>query len=56
LTAKTPRANVKRLQEALAAAQADPIYRQSLARQRAGIGDDAPKWRAIVTAAGIRLG
>ena len=67
VSAKTPRANVKRLQEALAAAQADPIYRQSLARQGAGIGDggpepfarlirtDAAKWRAIVTAAGIRL-
>jgi tripartite-type tricarboxylate transporter receptor subunit TctC len=67
VAAKTPPAIVKRLQEALAAAQTDPAYRQSLARQGASAGDigpepfarlirtDAAKWRAIVTAAGIRL-
>ncbi len=58
---------VKRLQDALAVAQDDPIYQQNLARQGASAGDhgpasfaqlisaDAAKWRAIVTAAGIKL-
>ena len=67
VAARTPPAIVKRLQEALAAAQADPAYRESLARQGASAGDlgpepfatlirtDAAKWRAIVTAAGIKL-
>ncbi len=67
VSAKTPPAIVKRLQAALAAAQADAAYRESLARQGASAGDlgpqpfaaliktDAAKWRAIVTAAGIRL-
>jgi tripartite-type tricarboxylate transporter receptor subunit TctC len=67
VAAKTPRAIVKRLQDALAAAQADPIYQQKLAQQGASAGDpgpgpyaeliktDAAKWHAIVTAAGIRL-
>ena len=55
------------LQEALATAQRDPDYQQKLAKQGASAGDigpepyarliktDAAKWRAIVTAAGIRL-
>ena len=67
VSAKTPKAIVKRLQEALATAQADPDYQQKLAKQGASAGDigpepyarliatDAAKWRAIVTAAGIRL-
>jgi putative tricarboxylic transport membrane protein len=67
VSAKTPPAIVKRLQEALAAAQDDPIYNENLARQGASAGDhgsapfaqliktDAAKWRAIVTAAGIKL-
>jgi putative tricarboxylic transport membrane protein len=67
VSAKTPKAIVKRLQDALAAAQADPLYRQKLAQQGASAGDpgpgpyaeliktDAAKWHAIVTAAGIKL-
>ena len=67
VSAKTPPAIVKRLQEALATAQQDPDYQQKLAKQGASAGDlgpepyaaliktDAAKWRAIVTAAGIRL-
>ena len=67
VSAKTPPAMIKRLQEALATAQADPDYQQKLAKQGASAGDigpepyaklistDAAKWRAIVTAAGIRL-
>lgn len=67
VSAKTPKAIVKRLQDALAAAQADPLYQQKLAQQGASAGDlgaepfrrliktDAAKWHAIVTAAGIRL-
>jgi tripartite-type tricarboxylate transporter receptor subunit TctC len=67
VSAKTPPAIVKRLQEALAAAQDDPIYQEHLARQGASAGEqgpapfaqlitaDAAKWRAIVTAAGIKL-
>jgi tripartite-type tricarboxylate transporter receptor subunit TctC len=67
VAAKTPPRIVKQLQEAFAAAQADPTYRQSLARQGASAGEigaepfarlirtDAAKWHDIVTAAGIRL-
>ena len=67
VSAKTPKTIVKRLQDALAAAQADPLYQQKLAQQGASAGDpgpgpyaeliktDAAKWHAIVTAAGIRL-
>ena len=67
VSAKTPPAIVKRRQQALAAAQIDPSYQDKLARQGASAGDlgpepyaalirtDAAKWRAIVTAAGIRL-
>jgi tripartite-type tricarboxylate transporter receptor subunit TctC len=67
VSAKTPKAIVKRLQDALAAAQADLLYQQKLAQQGASAGDlgaepfrrliktDAAKWHAIVTAAGIRL-
>ena len=67
VSAKTPPAIIRRLQEALATAQQDPDYQQKLARQGASAGDlgpepyarliktDAAKWRAIVTAAGIKL-
>ncbi|HEY2134945.1 MAG TPA: tripartite tricarboxylate transporter substrate binding protein [Xanthobacteraceae bacterium] len=67
VSAKTPPAIVQRLQQALATAQDDPTYKENLARQGASAGDhgpapfaqlittDAAKWRAIVTAAGIRL-
>ena len=63
VSAKTPPAIVKRLQDALAAAQADPAYRENLAHQGASAGElgpepfasliktDAAKWHAIVTAA-----
>jgi tripartite-type tricarboxylate transporter receptor subunit TctC len=67
VSAKTPPAIIRRLQEALATAQRDPDYQQKLAKQGASAGDigpepyanliktDAAKWRAIVTAAGIKL-
>jgi tripartite-type tricarboxylate transporter receptor subunit TctC len=67
VSARTPPAIVKRLQDALAVAQDDPIYQENLARQGASAGEhgpapfaqlitaDAAKWRAIVTAAGIKL-
>lgn len=66
-SAKTPPAVVARLQEALAATHDDPVYRDKLARQHASAGEPGPeplarlirsegaKWRAIVSAAGIRL-
>ena len=67
VSAKTPPAIVKRLQDAFVTAQKDPEYREKLARQGANAGEpgpkayaeliktDAAKWRAIVTAAGIKL-
>ena len=67
VSARTPPAVVKRLQEALATAQNDPEYLHKLALQGASAGDqgpapyaeliktDAAKWHAIVTAAGIKL-
>jgi len=67
VSAKTPPAIVRRLQVALAATHDDPAYRESLARQGVSAGEAGPapfarlisadtaKWRAIVTAAGIRL-
>lgn len=67
VSAKTPPAIVKRLQDALVTAQKDPEYQEKLARQGASAGErgpkafaelirtDAAKWRAIVTTAGIRL-
>jgi tripartite-type tricarboxylate transporter receptor subunit TctC len=67
VSAKTPPAVVKRLQDALEAAREDPAYQQALARQGVGAGEpgpdafarlirsDAAKWRAIVTQAGIKL-
>ena len=67
VSAKTPPAIVKRLQDALATAQNDPDYQQMLAKQGASAGPqgpaafaeliktDAAKWHQIVTAAGIKL-
>jgi tripartite-type tricarboxylate transporter receptor subunit TctC len=67
VSAKTPPAVVKRLQDALAAARDDHAYRQALARQGVSAGEpgpepferliksDAAKWRAIVVQAGIKL-
>jgi tripartite-type tricarboxylate transporter receptor subunit TctC len=67
VSARTPPAAVKRLQDALMTAQADPEYQQKLALQGASAGEpgpkpfaelirtDAAKWRAVVTSAGIKL-
>jgi tripartite-type tricarboxylate transporter receptor subunit TctC len=67
VSAKTPPAVVKRLQDALMTAQSDPAYQHKLAQQGASAGEpgpkafadliktDAAKWRAVVTAAGIKL-
>ena len=67
VSAKTPPAVVKRLQDALAAVHDDPAYRQALARQGVSAGEsgpepfarlirsDAAKWRTIVEEAGIKL-
>ena len=67
VSAKTPPAVVKRLQEALAVTHDDPIYRDNLARQGVSAGERGPesfarlikveaaKWRKIVAAAGIKL-
>lgn len=67
VSAKTPPAIVKRLQDALITAQRDADYQAKLAAQGASAGalgpqafaelirTDVAKWRAIVTAAGIRL-
>jgi tripartite-type tricarboxylate transporter receptor subunit TctC len=67
VSAKTPPAIVKRLQDALLKAQQDPAYQEKLAKQGATAGElgpepyakliktDAAKWHDIVTAAGIKL-
>jgi tripartite-type tricarboxylate transporter receptor subunit TctC len=67
VSARTPPAIVKRLQDALVEAQKDPAYQESLARQGASAGEPGPesfaglihkdveKWRAIITAAHIKL-
>jgi tripartite-type tricarboxylate transporter receptor subunit TctC len=67
VSAKTPPAIVKRLQDALITAQRGADYQAKLAAQGASAGElgpqafaelirtDMAKWRAIVTAAGIRL-
>ena len=67
VSAKTPPAIVKRLQNALAATHDDRAYQESLARVGASVGEpgaeafarlikaDAVKWRAIIAAAGIKL-
>jgi tripartite-type tricarboxylate transporter receptor subunit TctC len=67
VSARTPPAIVKRLQDALAATHDDPIYQRNLARQGVTTGEPGPdafarliradlaKWGKIVAAAGIRL-
>jgi tripartite-type tricarboxylate transporter receptor subunit TctC len=67
VSAKTPPAVVKRLQDGLAATHDDPAYLQSLARQGVGTGEAGPdafarliksdidKWGPIVAAVGIKL-
>ena len=66
VSAKTPPAIVKRLQDALAATRDDPDYREKLARQHVIVGEPGPdalarliktetaKWRAVVSAAGLQ--
>lgn len=67
VSARTPAAIVKRLQDALSVTHGDPDYVRNLARQRVGTGEPGPeafsrlirgdlaKWGKIVTDAGIRL-
>ena len=67
VSARTPAPIVKRLQNALAATRGDLVYNEKLARQFASPGEAGPeplvhliktetaKWRAIVSAAGIKL-
>ena len=67
VSARTPPAVVKRLQDALVVAHDDPGYQANLGRQHASAGEAGPdaldrlvradiaRWRALVTAAGIRL-
>jgi tripartite-type tricarboxylate transporter receptor subunit TctC len=66
-SAKTPPPIVARLQQAVAAIHDDPVYKDRLAQQQATAGEPGPqpfarllaaeaaKWRAVVSAAGIRL-
>jgi tripartite-type tricarboxylate transporter receptor subunit TctC len=67
VSAKTPPAIIKRLQDAMIAAQKDPAYAAALAKQGASYGDpgpdayaelikkDAEKWKTVITEAGIKL-
>ena len=67
VSAKTPAPIVKRLQDALAAAHEDPIYKEKLAHQYASAGAPGPepfarlikaeaaKWRSVVSAARIKF-
>jgi tripartite-type tricarboxylate transporter receptor subunit TctC len=67
VSARTPPATVKRLQDALVATHDDPAYLEALARRGASAGAPGPdvfarliktdtaKWRAIITAAKITL-
>jgi tripartite-type tricarboxylate transporter receptor subunit TctC len=66
-SARTPPDIVRRLQDGVAAAHEDPVYREKVARLGASLGEPGPgalarliasdgtKWRAIVQTAGIRL-
>jgi tripartite-type tricarboxylate transporter receptor subunit TctC len=66
VSSKVPAPVVQRLQAAVLAAQKDPAYQESLAKQGAGAGEpgpdsfaeliktDAAKWKAIIQAAGIK--
>jgi tripartite-type tricarboxylate transporter receptor subunit TctC len=67
VSARTPAAIVKRLQDALAATHDDPVYQRNLARQGVGTGEPGPdafsrlirgdleKWGTVVSAVGIKL-
>jgi tripartite-type tricarboxylate transporter receptor subunit TctC len=67
LSASTPAPIVARLQSALAAAQNDPAYIETLARQKASAGQigpekfaelvhrDVQKWHKVVQGAGIKF-
>ncbi len=67
VSSRIPPDIIKRLQDALAAAQRDPAYVASLAKQGASAGElgpesfvkliknDAAKWKAIITSAKIKL-
>lgn len=66
VSSKVPPPVVKRLQDAMLAAQKDPAYLESLAKQGASAGEpgpdsfaalikkDAAKWRSIIRTAGIK--
>jgi tripartite-type tricarboxylate transporter receptor subunit TctC len=66
VSSKVPAPIVKRLQDAVLAAQKDPAYQESLAKQGASAGEpgpecfaalikkDAAKWRSIILTAGIK--
>jgi tripartite-type tricarboxylate transporter receptor subunit TctC len=66
VSSKVPAPIVKRLQNAVLAAQKDPAYQESLAKQGASAGEpgpesfaalikkDAAKWRSIIQTAGIK--
>jgi tripartite-type tricarboxylate transporter receptor subunit TctC len=67
VSSKTPPAIVKRLQDAMTAAQKDPAYVATLAKQGASYGEpgpdayadliksDAVKWKTVIDEAGIKL-
>jgi tripartite-type tricarboxylate transporter receptor subunit TctC len=67
VSAKTPAPIIARLQAAVRAAQRDPTYLESLARQGASAGEpgpasfaalirkDAGKWKAVIAATGIKI-
>jgi tripartite-type tricarboxylate transporter receptor subunit TctC len=66
VSSKVPAPVIQRLQAAVVAAQKDPAYLESLAKQGARAGEsgpesfaalikkDAAKWKAVITAAGIK--
>jgi tripartite-type tricarboxylate transporter receptor subunit TctC len=66
-SSRTPGPIVKRLQDAMSAAQKDPTYLAVLAKQSATFGDpgpdayanvikaDAVKWKTVIDEAGIKL-
>lgn len=67
VSSKTPKPVVKRLQDAMSAAQKDPVYLAKLAKGGASFGEagpaaygdliksDAVKWRTVIKEAGIKL-
>lgn len=66
-SAKTPAPIIKRLQDAMSAAQKDPAYLATLAKEGASFGEpganayaeiikrDAVKWKTVIDEAGIKL-